>query len=102
MCITYILNFTLCFSIRLEKQLDPQDYLIDISEARKQAIIDLSTRVAARALPRQLTWDQVALRRQNRSSFEKDSYLARNAGLQECSRFSKSYSSRHRSSNRYV
>ncbi|KAG2202670.1 hypothetical protein INT47_002102 [Mucor saturninus] len=87
-------------SIRLGNQLDPHDYLIDVSEARKQLENDISARIADRALPRQLTWDQVALRRLNRENFENNSHLARNAGLRERARFSISYGSRLKSSER--
>jgi hypothetical protein len=82
------------YSIRLRKQLNPDDYVIDVSEARKQEALRLSSRAAIRALPMQLTWDQVAARRRvNRNSFY--------AGVQERRQFQNTFGSRNKTLKTY-
>ncbi|KAI8067435.1 hypothetical protein BDF21DRAFT_114532 [Thamnidium elegans] len=77
-------------SVPFIRLLNPLDYEIDVSEARKQAIIDLSTHVAVRTLPRQYTWDQIAKKRSNVVSLE-------STGLQARSQFTRLYGSRIKS-----
>lgn len=79
--------FIYLFSVPFMRLLNPLDYEINVSEARKQAIIDLSTRVPVRTLPRQYTWDQIAKKRSNAAALE-------STGLQARSQFIRSYGSR--------
>ncbi|KAI9264683.1 hypothetical protein EDC94DRAFT_693404 [Helicostylum pulchrum] len=72
-------------SVPFMRLLNPLDYEINVSEARKQAIIDLSTRVPVRTLPRQYTWDQIAKKRSNAAALE-------STGLQARSQFIRSHS----------
>lgn len=80
------------FSIRQGRQLSTDDYLIDVSETRKQEAIDLANCVPVRALPNQLTWDQVAVRRKANST-SSSIY----GGVQERRRFQYAYGSRNKS-----
>ncbi|KAI9365668.1 hypothetical protein BD770DRAFT_77272 [Pilaira anomala] len=87
-------------SIQQESLLNPLNYLIDVSEARKQVRIDLSTRISVRTLPRQYTWDQIAKKRLNQAGLEVNPKVLRTAGLQARSLFKRSHSNKTNSTQK--
>lgn len=101
MCITLTKLPFIFLSIPFEKLLNPLNYLINVSEARKQAFAELSTRVPVRTLPRQYTWDQIAKMRLNRTGLETNNIrLLKNSGLQARSQFNRLYGSKAKPMNK--
>lgn len=65
-------------------------------------MIDLSTRIPVRTLPRQYTWDQIAKKRLNQAGLEANPKVLRTAGLQARSLFKRSYSNKTDSKQKYI